>query len=116
VKKLCLPSALAASSANAAPVIGLFATAALAFGLATPAAAAPIPAGDWIQWYSVASYFDYANQTFEYATDIGLPMQATGVFAPFDGSTALVPFYGDGVGVDIPLQQLGSGATSSRSR
>jgi hypothetical protein len=116
VKKLCLPSALAASSANAAPVIGLFATAALAFGLATPAAAAPSPAGDWIQWYSVASYFDYANQTFEYATDIGLPTQATGVFAPFDGSTALVPFYGDGVGVDIPLQQLGSGATSSRSR
>jgi hypothetical protein len=81
-----------------------------AFLLATSSAqAATIPAGDWIQWYSGQSYFDYQDQTFEYATDIGLPTRATGVFSPFNGSTTLVPFYGDGIGVDIPLSQLGSG-------
>jgi hypothetical protein len=81
----------------------------LAFLLATSSAqAATIPAGDWIQWYSGGSYFDFANQTFEYANDIALPTNATGAFAPFNGSTALVPFYGDGVGVDIPIGEIGS--------
>jgi hypothetical protein len=93
----------------------------LAFLLATSSAqAATIPAGDWIQWYSGGSYFDSANQTFEYATDVALPtnvgqtiggvlVTSGGAFAPFAGSTSLIPFYGDGVGVDIPISQLGLG-------
>jgi hypothetical protein len=94
----------------------------LAFLLATSSAqAATIPAGDWIQWYSGGSYFDSANQTFEYATDIALPTNVgqtisgvvvtngAGAFAPFAGSTSLTPFYGDGVGIDIPISQLGLG-------
>jgi hypothetical protein len=94
----------------------------LAFLLATSSAqAATIPAGDWIQWYSGGSYFDSANQTFEYATDIALPTNVgqtisgvvvtngAGAFAPVAGSTSLTPFYGDGVGIDIPISQLGLG-------
>jgi hypothetical protein len=94
----------------------------LAFLLATSSAqAATIPAGDWIQWYSYQSNFDFANQTFEYATDIALPTNVgqtiggglvangAGAFAPFAGSTSLIPSYGDGVGIDIPISQLGLG-------
>jgi hypothetical protein len=94
----------------------------LAFLLATSSAhAATIPAGDWMQWYSGESYFDSANQTFEYASDIALPTNVgqtisgvmvtngAGAFAPFAGSTSLTPFYGDGVGIDIPISQLGLG-------
>jgi hypothetical protein len=84
----------------------------LAFLLATSSAqAATIPAGDWIQWYSLGSSFDFANQTFEYANDIARPTNATGVFAPFNGSTSLTPFYGDGVGHDIPISQIGMGGS-----
>jgi hypothetical protein len=82
----------------------------VAFLLATSSAqAATIPAGDWIQWYSGGSSFNFANQTFEYANDIALPTNATGAFAQFNGSTSLTTFYGDGVGVDIPIGQIGMG-------
>lgn len=84
----------------------------LAFLLATSSAqAAPIPYGDFIQWYSGGSSFNFANQTFVYANDIALPTNATGVFAPFNGSTSLTPFYGDGVGHDIPIGQIGIGGS-----
>jgi hypothetical protein len=84
----------------------------LAFLLATSSAqAATIPAGDWVQWYSGGSYFNFATQTFEYANDIALPTNATGAFAPFNGSTSLTPFYGDGIGIDIPITQLGFGSS-----
>jgi hypothetical protein len=80
----------------------------LAFLLATSSAqAATIPAGDYIQWYSGGSYFNYPEQEFEYATDIAKPTNGTGAFATFNGSTGLKPSYGDGVGVDIPITQLG---------
>jgi hypothetical protein len=95
----------------------------LAFLLATSSAhAATIPYGDWVQWYSGGSYFNYAEQEFEYATDIALPTHAgtvdpngitvwngQGAFAAFNGRTDVTPFYGDGVGVDIPISQLGMG-------
>jgi hypothetical protein len=95
----------------------------LAFLLATTssAQAATIPVGDWIQWYSYGSYFDVANQTFEYAADIALPTNGgqtiggvlvangAGAFAPFAGSTSLNPYYGDGLGIEIPISQLGLG-------
>ena len=57
---------------------------------------------------SGASYFDFQNQTFEFAADIALPTNATGVFAPFAGSMNLVPTYDDGIGIDIQLSQIGS--------
>jgi hypothetical protein len=54
----------------------------LAFLLTTSSAqAAPIPYGDFIQWYSGGASFNFANQTFEYANDIALPTNATGAFA-----------------------------------
>jgi hypothetical protein len=74
-----------------------------------------LPAGDWVQWYSGGSYFDFANQTFEYANDIALPTNATGAFAPFNGSMNLVPFYGDGVGIDIPHQPVWFGTRAVRA-
>jgi hypothetical protein len=78
------------------------------FLVATSSAqAAPIPYGDFIQWYSGGSYSNFASQTFEYANDIALPTNAIGACAPFNGSTSLTPFYGDGIGIEIPITQLG---------
>lgn len=66
-----------------------------------------IPNGDYVQWYSGYSYFNFAEQEFEYRRDIALPTNATGAFAPFNGSMMLLPSYGDGAGIDIPIAQLG---------
>jgi len=85
----------------------VLAAAALA-GFICPATAAYIPAGDYIQWYSGGSYFNFAEQEFEFAADLALPTNATGTFAPFAGSMSFVLIYGDGVGIDIPINQLGS--------
>ena len=95
----------------------------LAFLLATSSAqAATIPYGDWVQWYSGGSYFNYSEQEFEYATDIALPTHSgtvvngitvwngQGAFAAFNNRIDVVPFYGDGIGVEIPVGQLGHGS------